>query len=427
METSEPTHAPDRLRVAIVCLEFARAQRMRSLAEGLVALGHEVVFLTSEAGADDPRFDVVAIPYTSAAHAAKNAAGLTADANLAAEARKRGRSAEKAVRAAARMADVLLRHPDKYRGWIGAVKRFLAQAPTPLAGVDLVIASTPPPSALFVGRMVADHCRTPLVYDFRDLWTDNPSYTLGPLRKAFDRIPERRLVDRADALTTVTGHLKATLDSRFSPPAHAIYTGVDPEPWRPQAPRVPDELLRLGHFGVWYTGRRTIRPLAESIRRLADAGTIDATRVRIEMFGLTDDSVARDAAKCGLSDALVEHGWVDPGDMPRELARVDVALLLAWPEDVWSVPLKTHHYLAAGKSVLVLGASPDSELACLLEGTEGVTFAYTDEDIDTALTGYWRRWSAGESLDVTATDRMPVTAESMAAQFARVAEEVTRR
>lgn len=427
METSAPRHASNPLRVVIVCLEFARAQRMRSLAEGLTALGHDVVFLTSEPGADDPRYAVVAVPYSSATRMAKSAARLGADTNLAAEARKRGPLAEKAVRLAARATDILLRHPDKYRGWIGAMKRFVAESPAALEHTDLVIASTPPPSALFVGRLVADHCDAPLIYDFRDLWTDNPSYSLGPLRKVLDRIPERRLVDRADALTTVTGHLRATLAARFTPPAHAIYTGVDPKPWRPPAPRVPDEAFRLGHFGVWYAGRRTIRPLAESIRRLADAGTIDAARVRIEMFGLTDDSVTRDAEQCGLSGALVEHGWVDPGDMPAALTRVDVALLLAWPKDVWSVPLKTHHYLAAGKSVLVLGASPDSELARLLEGTEGVTFAYSAEEVDAALTGYWRRWSAGESLDVTATDRMPVTAESMASRFAELAEEVTSR
>lgn len=427
METSSPTRPPTPLRVVIVCLEFARAQRMRSLAEGLTALGHEVVFLTSEPGADDPRFTVIAVPYTSATHAAKSAAGLGADANLAAEARKRGHLAEKAVRLAAKATDILLRHPDKYRGWIGAVKRSLADNPAALEHTDLVIASTPPPSALFVGRLVADHCGAPLIYDFRDLWTDNPSYSLGPLRKAFDRIPERRLVERADALTTVTKHLQGSLQARFSPPAHAIYTGVDPGPWRPPAPRVPDEVLRLGHFGVWYAGRRTIRPLAESIRRLADAGMIDEARVRIEMFGLTDDSVARDAAGSGLSGQLVEHGWVDPAQMPDALTGVDVALLLAWPEDVWSVPLKTHHYLAAGKSVLVLGASPDSELARLLEGTEGVTFAYTADQIDTALTDYWRRWSADESLDIDGVDRMPVTAQSMAARFADVAREVTSR
>lgn len=408
----------DTLGVVIVCLEFARAARMRSLAEQLSALGHRVTFLTSEADAADPTYRVVSIPFSSAGSLVKRATGLSADANLALEARRRGALTEGAVRLAARLFDSVFQHPDKYHRWIPACRRYLATRPAQLAGSDVVIASAPPSSALFVGRAVADYLDKPLVLDFRDLWTYNPSYPLGRMRRAIDRHREKPLLNSASAITAATEHFRATLATRFTPPVRTVYTGVDPTPWVPESPRTPDGFLRLGHFGVWYAGRRSIRPLMQSIRRLADAGKIDTERIRVEMFGHVDASVLRDANDAELAKCLVQHGWIDPPQMPAALGKVDVALLLAWPEDVWSVPLKTYHYLAARKRVLVLGASRQSELAHMVEGLNGVTVAETPDELDAAVHAFWNDWRTGDALDIAPDARaLPTTATDMALGF----------
>jgi hypothetical protein len=408
-------------------------QRMRSLAEGLVATGHEVVYLTSEADCSDDRFTVVSVPYVSIGGRAKNAVNLEAEANLAAAARSRGLLLEKLVRFAARAYEAAFLYPDKYRGWIPTVRGWLSTAPPEISGADAVIASMMPVTALVIGRAVADAAGAPLVVDFRDLWTGNAQYGLGPLRRAIDRGTERRIMRSADAVTTVTGHLQAELTETL----HAVrpgrevvlvHTGVDPEPWE-AARRVPDGVLRFGHTGVWMGGRRTLRPLLESLRRLADAGDIDLARVRLDMWGEIDEQLLTDARATGTDGVLTYHGRVLMDDLPAALSTVDVALVPTWPADVWSIPLKTFQYLAAGKTILFIDSSADSEMRRLVAGLPGIDANDTPATLDANVTRYFEAVCRdGGTLDWDLAERpVPVTPDTMAEQFLSAIEEARAR
>jgi hypothetical protein len=408
-------------------------QRMRSLAEGLVATGHEVVYLTSEADCSDDRFTVVSVPYVSIGGRAKNAVNLEAEANLAAAARSRGLLLEKLVRFAARAYEAAFLYPDKYRGWIPTVRGWLSTAPPEISGADAVIASMMPVTALVIGRAVAAAAGAPLVVDFRDLWTGNAQYGLGPLRRAIDRGTERRIMRSADAVTTVTGHLQAELTETL----HAVrpgrevvlvHTGVDPEPWE-AARRVPDGVLRFGHTGVWMGGRRTLRPLLESLRRLADAGDIDLARVRLDMWGEIDEQLLTDARATGTDGVLTYHGRVLMDDLPAALSTVDVALVPTWPADVWSIPLKTFQYLAAGKTILFIDSSADSEMRRLVAGLPGIDANDTPATLDANVTRYFEAVCRdGGTLDWDLAERpVPVTPDTMAEQFLSAIEEARAR
>jgi hypothetical protein len=405
------------MRVAIVSLEFANAQRTRSLAQALAARGHRVAFYTSEPDSHATQYEVNSIPFTRATARVRSAAGLSADANLARVARERGRSAERAVSLAARTFETLAQFPDKYRAWIPAVRAWLRADPHALDGTDVIVASTPPPSALFIGRMFAEVSGATLVYDFRDLWTDNPSYPYGAARRTIDRITERSVMRAPHAALTATKSLADALSARNPGlPIRAVYTGVDPAPWVDLPARQPDGHLVFGHFGVWYPRKRSLRSLLESLRRLADAGVIQLDRVSIQLWGNGTDAETREATRdLGMVRVVEDRGWLEQRDVPAALARVDVALLLAWPEDTTSVPLKTHGYVASGKPILVLGANAESEMASVLRGLTGVTLAPTPEDIDAAVLEYWHAASTGQPVRWTLDERpLPATQESMA-------------
>lgn len=408
------------MNIALVCWEFGGAQRPRSLAEGLTAAGHHVTFYTSEIATGDPGYDVVTIAFTRAGTRMRAAVGIEPDVNLAAAARARGRFAARVVSLAARTFETLTQFPDKYRAWIPAVREWLRANPGALDNTDVVIASTPPPSALIVGQMLAEAAGAALVYDFRDLWTDNPSYPYGPVRRTIDRISERRLMASPIAAATATQSLADTLVTRNpGMPVRAVYTGVDPRPWLGLPARARDGRLVFGHFGVWYPGKRSIRPLLESLRRLADSGVVDLSRVSVQLWGNGADDQTWDAVRDLRMAAVVEdRGWADPTEVPGALALVDVALLLAWPEDTISVPLKIHGYVASGKPILVLGASQDSEMAAVLRGRPGITLVLTQDDVDEAVTGYWRDASGNEPHTWTPTERpLAATPSTMAAEF----------
>jgi glycosyltransferase involved in cell wall biosynthesis len=413
------------VKIVVVCHEFTRMQRVRSLAEGLAEAGHEVVWVTSEAGVSDPRFTLVSVPYVSAGARAKRAVSVEPDANIAAVARRRGVALEHAVRFAASAYEAAFLYPDKYRGWIPAVRRWLDDSPREIAGADVVIASMMPVTTLVVGRLVADAAGAPLIVDFRDLWTRNAQYLLGPVRRGIDRITEKRILRDAAAVTTVTGHLQAELaPDRPDGVVHLVHTGVDPAPWRASR-RVPDGVLRFGHVGVWMGGKRTIRPLLDSLRRLADRGEIDLDRVRIDMWGEIDEVVWRDARDTGTERILTFHGSIPMDDVPAALATVDVALVPTWPEDVWSIPLKTFQYLAAGKTILFIDSTPDSEMRRLVAGLPGVDFNDTQDELDANVARYYARIGAGDTLDFSVDDRpAPFTPRTMAEQFLAIIEQV---
>jgi hypothetical protein len=404
------------MRFAIICWEFADAQRARSLAEGLTDAGHLVTFFTAEQAAQHESYRVVSIPFVRASGRLRSAVGIAPEVNLAKAARSHGRSLARAVSLAARVFETLTQYPDKYRAWIPAVRAWLRANPHALDGTDIVVASSPPPSALFVGRMLAQACDARLVYDFRDLWTDNPSYPYCAARKAVDRVLEREIMKAPIAAIAATQSFVNTLHWRHPElPVRAVYTGIDPTPWAGLPAREPDGRLVFGHFGVWYPQKRSIKPLLESLRRLADTGSVDLNRVSIQLWGNGADDDTWDATRDLSMDGVVEDcGRLEPGEVPPVLARVDVALLLAWPEDTISVPLKTHGYIASGKPILVLGANPASEMAALLRGVAGVTFALTPADVDTAVLEYWHAASAGQSSRWTLAQRpLPISQEVM--------------
>lgn len=405
-------------RIVIACLEFSSAYRMRALAEGLTALGHRVTYVTAEPGAQDARYEVIAIPYRSASEPLKSAAGVAPTENAASAAARRGRFASRAVGIAARAWEEYTQFPDKHQPWRAACRSWRRVNPDALADTSWVVASSPPLTDLFVGIDLADALGCGLLIDFRDLWTDNPYYQFGALRRAIDTRAEKAVLARADALTTVTEPLAATLGE----PATAIYTGIDPTPWRAALHERDPEALRLIYTGTTYGGRRDLRPLADSLVRLGAQGSIDPRRVRVEVVGDADAALREHVARIGVADSFVFSATRPPDRMPEMLAHADVALLVLWNQDTGGLPLKTRHYLAAGKELLVLGAAPDSDTVRMVGGMPGVTIAGDEATLDAALVGYWNRWQAGEDFSVEDACRRGGDHTTMAEQFVAVVE-----
>lgn len=408
------------MRVAVVCWEFGGAQRSRSMAEALSRNGHDVTFITSEPSQAGSPYAVVTIPFVRASVRARSIVGAGSEANVARAAMARGRLAHRAVTLAARAFETLTQFPDKYRAWIPAVRNWLRQHPGELGRMDVVIASTPPASALYVGRMLARETGAALVFDFRDLWTDNPSYPYRGVRRALDRMAERRVMRVPVAAIAATRAFVKTLGTRWPElPARAIYTAIDPSPWIGHPARPADGRLVFGHFGVWYPNKRTIRPLLESLRRLADAGEIDLAAVEIQLWGNGADTETWDAvAELGMQAVVLDCGQLPPEAVPAQLARVDVALLLAWPDDTISVPLKTHGYIASGRQILLIGVNPASEMAAILAGVPGVAFPDSPEALDAVVRDYWQLARKGATPHWSLAERpLPVSQERMAGEL----------
>ena len=118
----------------------------------------------------------------------------------------------------------LLQFPDARAGWRKnaiAVGRSVIEDWRP----DLIYASSPPVTGLFVAAALGKQFGIPWVAEFRDLWKDNPYYEFPAWRRVVDGVLERRLLQRAALLVTVTPLWAQTLEKDYGKRVAVILNG----------------------------------------------------------------------------------------------------------------------------------------------------------------------------------------------------------
>jgi glycosyltransferase involved in cell wall biosynthesis len=416
--------------------------RPHALATELAARGHDVTVITATAEPAEAPFTVISVPYQRirarlrALRAGSHrppAASSTPAPGTGPGARASGAAPvapSPLVSLLARIAERTVQHPDKYSGWIRAVDAWWRYAGAKIDRPDVVLATTPPVSAAMVGSLLAKRWGCPLVLDFRDLWTESPYYRFGPLRRAIDHRAEKRLVAGAGAITVVTDELARVARSQY--PGRAFTLVRTGAPVRTAAVGDPSrdasQPMTIGHFGSmddWV--RRDASPVVRAAESLARDGNVPAGAVLLEFFGPAGEAFRASVAGAVERGLVSVRGTVSHDQAAAELDACDVALLLMWPEDSHSMPMKATEYLAAGKTVLVLGAGADSEVRRVLGGVEGVYFCDDDAATREALALCWERFHAGGAMDWADPERArPFLAPAMADGFERVLDATVR-
>jgi hypothetical protein len=247
--------------------------------------------------------------------------------------------------------------PDRQIGWL---PHALNHAAGRLDGwrPDLIYASAPPFTSLIVADRLAARYRCPWVIEFRDRWVDDPYYEKPAWRMAIETRWERRLVERAQAIVTVS---KPWSDGfRVKYPGKAVATilnGFDPDDYRlaPDETEVgaADDALSIVYTGAIYAGRRDPTPVFEAIRRLGR----DAAGVCVRFYGTAPEHVLPLARRCGVEDQVEVLPSVPYRESVRCQQAADALLLLQWndPKEQGNVPAKLFEYLAARRPILGLG------------------------------------------------------------------------
>ena len=298
--------------------------------------------------------------------------------------------------------------PDRYIGWLpwalAAGRRIARRDP-----VDLVYSTSPPATAHLIAWRLARSLRKPWVADFRDPWFEEiaePGAPAGRLFRAIDRRLEAHVVADASHVVSTTEDVRGMLMARY--PAlprgkfSVIANGYDEQDFAalPMQTGTPTDRLTLVHAGSINPHFRDPVPLLAALRHAADAGALDATRIRLRFLG-----GGAYAESTELRQAIAAHGLVDSVEtvprLPyaqglRELAAADVLVLLQASEDTRAlVPAKLYEYLRLRKPVLAL--TLPGEVSALLATTAG-GFAVDPADsaqLVQVLTTLYRGWQAG--------------------------------
>lgn len=301
--------------------------------------------------------------------------------------------------------------PDARVGWLpfalAAAREAHARRPC-----DAILTTGPPQSTHLTGLLLARATGLPWVADLRDPWVEvdfRDELPQLPPARALDAWLERRVLTRADAVTTVTTAFARGLERRV--PACrpvVIPNGFDPADFA-AAPQPIDR----EHFTIAYLGNlneaRNPSALWPALARLDARGA--APRLRVRLVGMIEPVALASARAAGVEHRVEVEGYVPHTQAVREMQRAAVLLLVVnRVEGAEGIETgKVFEYLAARRPVLALGPPHGNAARILTETGAGQTFDWDDADrVERWLLAAYRAWEAGggeASSDPDAVDR----------------------
>jgi glycosyltransferase involved in cell wall biosynthesis len=276
-----------------------------------------------------------------------------------------------------RLAYAAITVPDEHVGWkrpaLDAARALLARE-----RFDLVYSTSPPETAHLIARTVKQEYGIPWVADLRDLWSGDHYRQRGRAKRWLLRRIERRTLNDADLLVTVSEPWRRQLAASYGTRGRRVECiphGFDADDY-PVVVTPPDV------FTITYTGTldrhfQNPEPFFAALGDLVRRGDIARDRIRVNFHVFGDNLPDFDA----LATAHGLHGIVrrcPPLEYRACLTaqQASTALLaLQWRSEAGegNPPLKVYDYLGARRPILVVG-SGERVLGPLLTDTgAGVT------------------------------------------------------
>jgi glycosyltransferase involved in cell wall biosynthesis len=267
----------------------------------------------------------------------------------------------------------VMNYPDSVRGWVPSALKTITEVGR-TERVDAILSTAPPASCHLIARRAKDILKCPWIADFRDLWTQYHDYPHGEVRRFLEKRLERKTLQAADALVTVSVPLAGLLKERYpSQKVHCIPNGFDPEEFtqRLSGP--------LKSFSITYTGslnyaKRGPQLLFIVMADLLREGILDSNEVQVHFYGPNAAWLSGLIEQYGLNGVVTCHGQVSRS-LSLEAQRTSQLLLLTrWndPKEAGVYTGKVFEYLGARRPIIALGGPPGVVPDLLNETNAGV-------------------------------------------------------
>lgn len=270
--------------------------------------------------------------------------------------------------------------PDPRRGW----NRYAFRKACELIesrNIDRIITTSPPHSTQLIGyRLRKQYPSIRWIADLRDPWTDIYYYKKfypTPFSRMIDSSWERRVLQKADLITTVGKSLKALLESKsggIAEKIHVISNGFDEDDFRGIDSAFP-EIFTISYIGS-LSATQPVDGFLDALGIIARKGI----QFRLSFTGPVPpeirDTLTRGAGEDGISFTPFSSHKTALSNMLNSSA-----LLLIIPEHESSSSIitgKMFEYLAAGKPIICLAPTDGDAAAILAETGHGRTFDYNN-------------------------------------------------
>lgn len=251
----------------------------------------------------------------------------------------------------------------------------------------VVIATSPPHSALIAGARIARRLRWPLILDYRDPWSayDWPQSHRGWFTQWSGALIERRLVRASAARVLNTPDMRGWFEDSFPTADTArnfvVPNGFDAVP----AANAPSATGRIEiiHAGEIY-GSRSLLSLLRAVERLGVRHP--ARPIHVISYGALPAAEWQRIRDAGLDRFIEDRPRIPFSALFAELQRAHVLLAVVSEHMTYSTPYKIYDYMAAGRPILGLAPRDAALHELLSDSGAGVCVEHNDIDgIEQAL------------------------------------------
>lgn len=268
--------------------------------------------------------------------------------------------------------------------------------------IDVIMTTSPPHCAQWLGLALWKRYALPWVVDLRDAWTDNEIFRARfPPRRFIEKRVERSVIQHADRVLAATPPILD--DLKRSDPSKAdrfflLTNGFDPADFDAVSPRPDRDFLDIAYVGSIGGERRPVTPLLQAVARLLGERPMLDRLLRLRFVGSFGSAESELVDDLDLSSIAMPTGWVDHKDAIQQMLDADVLLVISSQLEGGKDVLtgKVFEYIAAERLILAL-VPPEAAVGQLIRDHElGLVASATDVDeIYVALCEICERFVSG--------------------------------
>jgi glycosyltransferase involved in cell wall biosynthesis len=319
--------------------------------------------------------------------------------------------------------------PDAQIGWfpyaLRAGKRIMKTQ-----DVDAIYSTSFPITSHLVAYRLKQATGKPWIADFRDLWTEfHYAEYSNALRKRLDRLIESKLLEKTDAILTVSETLAATLRRLTGgrKRVEVIRNGFDSSDFVGLEYKRPPRWT-ITYIGLFYGARQDPSVFLEALQRLIESGRVPRQDVLFNIVGEPDAYVRERVACFGLDDITRFTGFVPHRDALAHQVSSSLLLLILHGDraNPGVITGKIFEYLGSRRPIL--GIVPANfEVARIIEETgAGVTVDPSDgSGVERELLASYIDYRSGASDYARSSDLSAYERRAGARQLADLLSELT--
>lgn len=293
--------------------------------------------------------------------------------------------------------------PDPRVGWVKPSVRYLTEY-LKEHPVDVVVTTGPPQSVHLIGRGLKRNLGIRWIADFRDPWTDMFYFKhLGLSRWAERRhhCLEQSVLDEADAIISVTPLVQKDFQAKTATAVHMITNGFDRDDF-PKREYAKGNRFTIVHTGLFAADGNPL-VLWDVLSRKCNEDRDFADALQIRLAGKTDAAILEAIHERGLSDKLVNLGYLPHSETVEEQCAASMLILPLRQEPEYRkvLPGKIFEYLASGRPVLGIGQEDGAAATVLEDAGAGIMYDWDKSvEISSFIDARWQEYLSADNAVV---------------------------